>query len=497
MTNDWVVRVAVWLVERSGGGAVAEALAGDVLESFAAGCSRWWCLAQGIRRAADRALPRVRALVAAAAYSAAFVLLHPAWQRSQSCIAARLPVDRLSVAAWPGTAVAAVAGGLVPAVGFVWVGVLLYVVVQGRMFGRAEGMRVALALSWSSCVVSAETMLRLGGFQHELQAMARADFYYPLAVARFSVPLFLGLLAALVLLSRGPVEGARRRVRRMAGPLTGAGVVRSVGMLVLLTPQMAAQAPAAGAQDGAARLMAADGEPLEFDVVSVKPNRSGATAMNIVSPPMSDGVTITNMPVETILQWAYGISLSDEMAGVPEWARKERYDVTAKVSAADVAAFRRVTDPVQRAPMLQKILVDRFGLKFHSEMKELPVYALVVGKDGVRMTEIQPAMGANGMKEGGGRQMGPGMIRSMGQPMKPLVDALTRELRRMVIDRTGLAGYYNFTLRWAPEDGAATDDGSAPSIFTAVQEQLGLKLEPARAQVRVLVVDRLERPAAD
>jgi len=224
--------------------------------------------------------------------------------------------------------------------------------------------------------------------------------------------------------------------------------------------------------------------------------------MVIASPPMSDGLTVTNMPPANILEWAFGIFLSDQIVGMPEWAWQERYDVTAKVGDADVAAFRKVTDPIQRTPMLQKILMDRFNLKFHYEMKELPVYALVVGKNGIRMTEIQPAIGPNGMKEGGGRQIGRGQIKSMGQPMNPLVNQLTIELKRVVVDRTGLTGFYNFTLRWTPEDaapqaGSAPEDTSSPSIFTAVQEQLGLKLEPAKAPVRVLVIDHLERPSAN
>jgi uncharacterized protein (TIGR03435 family) len=274
-------------------------------------------------------------------------------------------------------------------------------------------------------------------------------------------------------------------------------VLRLVGAIVLTWPF------AAVAQDAAPQLMAADGKPMAFDVVSVKPNHSGAGPMSIVSPPMGDGVTITNMPLENILKWAFGIFSDDKvLLGIPGWAAQERFDVTAKVSDADLAAFRKITDPIQRTPMLQSILVERFQLKFHYEMKELPVYALVIGKNGMRMTEIQPAIGPNGMKLGGGREVGRGLIRSMGQPMKPLVNALTTELGRPVVDRTGLTGYYTFTLRWTSDEGNPTagdppKDTSAPSIFTAVQEQLGLKLEPKKAPVQVLVIDHLERPSAN
>ena len=266
-------------------------------------------------------------------------------------------------------------------------------------------------------------------------------------------------------------------------------------VLLLVGPLILAWPLALRAQWDGPRLMGADGKPLEFDVVSVRPNHSGDASMSTGSSPMSDGWTATNMPPENIIQWAFGIFVSDQITGMPEWAKHERYDVTAKVGDADVAAFRKVIDPVQRAPMLQKILVDRFHLKFHYEMRALPDYALVVGKNGVRMTEIQPGLDSNGMKFGGGRQVGRGLIRSMGQPMKPLVNQLSIELKRPVVDRTGLKGFYNFTLRWAPDDGVPPEgDVAAPSIFTAVQEQLGLKLESMKAPVQVLVIDNLERP---
>jgi len=270
---------------------------------------------------------------------------------------------------------------------------------------------------------------------------------------------------------------------------------------LLLVGAMALARPITStAQDTGPRLIAADGKPMEFEVVSVKPNNSGSTSMNIVSPPMSNGVTITNMPLENILQWAFGIHLSDQISGMPGWARQEHYDVTAKVGESDAEAFHKVIDPIQRTPMLQKILIDRFHLVFHYETRELPVYALVVEKSGIRMTEIQPAIGPNGMKDGGGREVRRGQIKSMGQPMKPLVNQLTRELGRLVVDRTGLMGYYNFTLRWTPEEGSqpaggAPEDVSAPSIFTAQQEQLGLKLEQTKAPVQVLVIDSLGRPS--
>ncbi|MEK6398939.1 MAG: TIGR03435 family protein, partial [Terriglobus sp.] len=113
---------------------------------------------------------------------------------------------------------------------------------------------------------------------------------------------------------------------------------------------------------------------------------------------------------------------------------------------------------------------------------------------GSRLTEIQPAIGPNGMKDGGVRQRGRGVYTSMGQPMKPFINELTVQLKTPVVDRTGLTGFYNYTLRWTPDEAAPSLE-DAPSLFTAVREQLGLKLERMKAPVQVLVIDRIERPS--
>jgi uncharacterized protein (TIGR03435 family) len=244
------------------------------------------------------------------------------------------------------------------------------------------------------------------------------------------------------------------------------------------------------------RPLATDGRPLEFDVVSVRPNHSGAVEMNILSPPNGDGLTITNMPLENIIGWAYGITIRNQVAGMPDWAKNECFDITAKVANEDLAVFRRVEDPVVRVSMLQKVLVDRFKMRSHYETRQLAGYELVVGKGGSKLTEVESPIGPDGVKNGGGRRVRPGDYESFGMWMLPFVRQLMQELGCVVVDKTGLTGHYNFTLKWTPEGTEATD-ASGPSIFTAVQEQLGLKLEPAKVLVPVLVVDSIERPASN
>jgi uncharacterized protein (TIGR03435 family) len=274
-------------------------------------------------------------------------------------------------------------------------------------------------------------------------------------------------------------------------------------VLLVAVALAAAGTTAAGVQDSMPRLLGADGKPLEFDVVSVRPNRSGDEAMNIVSPPMSDGVTITNMPVENIIGWAYGITIRNQVSGMPDWAKQERFDIKAKVADEDVAAFHKVMDPIVRVSMLQKILVDRFKMRSHYETRMFAGYVFVVGKNGSKMTEVEPPIGPNGVKDGGHRRVGRGEYESFGMWMLPLVRQLMQELGCVVVDKTDLHGCYNYTLKWTPDDGRPGGDvaGSmsgqsiGPSIFTAVQEQLGLKLEPTKVPTRVLVIDSIERPS--
>jgi uncharacterized protein (TIGR03435 family) len=154
--------------------------------------------------------------------------------------------------------------------------------------------------------------------------------------------------------------------------------------------------------------------------------------------------------------------------------------------------------------MLRQILAERFGLVAHRETRELPVYALSVAKGGPKLKEsvIDPSVSANA-RRGGGVRMSMGMIAAHECTIPYFLSMLSRQLGRSIIDRTGLAGNYDFTLRWSPDNGATTSSNDSagtqadalPSIFSAVQEQLGLKLESTKAPASVLVIDHLERPS--
>ena len=263
------------------------------------------------------------------------------------------------------------------------------------------------------------------------------------------------------------------------------------------------QAPAASTATAAPTVVAAPIQTPSFDVISVKPNKSSIGARGlIVTEFTADGFRGVNVPVHTLLLEAYGLH-EGESFGEPAWADSEVFDIEAKVAGPDVVAFTKL-DSNQREAMLRQILVERFNMTAHYEIRELPVYALSVTKGGPKLKEsaIDPSVPASA-RRGGGVRMSMGMISANECTIPYFLSMLSRQLGRTVLDRTGLTGNYDFTLRWSPDNGATTSsnapDGSQsdslPSIFTVVQEQLGLKLESTKAPADVLVVDHIEHPS--
>jgi uncharacterized protein (TIGR03435 family) len=274
----------------------------------------------------------------------------------------------------------------------------------------------------------------------------------------------------------------------------------AVGSILLAVPLAAAQqttAPANGPQGNSAQNTV---KPLTFDVISVKPNRTGAADAQMGMSP--DGYTSTNIQLHDLLLQAFQLQ-EQQLVGEPKWTTSDHWNIDARIAAEDMATLRELNYH-QRLSMFQAILTERFGLRVHHETRTLPVYALVVAKGGPKMTPSKPRP-----DDPGGMQGDPGVLnasrgkeRGRGAMMEFLAEDLSDELGRKVLDRTGLTGRYDFTLTWTPDDSAAATGGSAasgaaqgPSLFTAVQEQLGLKLEPVKAPVDVVVIDHLEKPS--
>ena len=270
------------------------------------------------------------------------------------------------------------------------------------------------------------------------------------------------------------------------------------GLTLLTALVLVTLAPAVRAQTQAPS--ATSIQPPSFDVISVKPNKTSLGVHGLITTEFTaDGFRGTNVPVHTLLLQAYGLH-EGESFGEPAWANSEVFDIEAKVAGPDVAAFSKL-DSDQLQAMLRQILAERFGLVAHRETRELPVYAMSVAKGRPKLKEFvfDPAVPASA-RRGGGVQMSMGMIAAHECTIPYFLSMLSRQLGRTVIDRTGLTGNYDFTLRWSPDNSATSASEGAqadtlPSIFTAVQEQLGLKLESTKAPASVLVVDHLERPS--
>jgi uncharacterized protein (TIGR03435 family) len=245
-------------------------------------------------------------------------------------------------------------------------------------------------------------------------------------------------------------------------------------------------------------------------VSSIKLNKAFGY-LTISSPPDGDGITITKMSLQTMLMYAYSLQSKDYLVGAPDWAKSDQYDLQAKVADSDVAAYHKLND-AQRKLMLQALLNDSFKMQIHSEPREIESYALVVGKNGPRMKEVKPGdPNPDAPKKpdgtpvlGSGVSASPDQMIGQEVPTSILARAITAPAGRPVVDKTGLTGIYDFTLKWTPEWRSAAPsaegtpdapDPSGPSIFTAVEEQLGLRLEPQKQLVPVLVIDHAERPS--
>jgi len=220
-----------------------------------------------------------------------------------------------------------------------------------------------------------------------------------------------------------------------------------------------------------------------FEVASVKLSGPDDRMMYRLQP--GGRYLVSGVSLKTLIANAYSLP-EFLVSGGPAWRDSEKYNIEAKVGG-----------PLPPWPdsgkelslMLQSLLEDRFKLKLHRETKEEPVYDLVVAKDNVKLITAKA-------DEKTGFEMTPGRIHSMAVPLGFLASNLGYLLGRQVIDKTGLAGKYSYTLTYTPDDAPPTD-ALGPSIFTAIREQLGLRLEAAKAQVEGLVIDYAEKPSAN
>ncbi len=232
-----------------------------------------------------------------------------------------------------------------------------------------------------------------------------------------------------------------------------------------------------------------------FDVASIKPNLSGAQGGSVRLFP-GGRLVAQNASLRQLITAAYDVR-DFQLFGGPPWMASDRFDIEAKVGGTPA--------PEQMSQLLQALLGDRFRLTVHREKRDLPIYRLTVAKGGSKLqpskvdqctpmipppAQFDPAT----LRPCGGFNTNGGMMLGGAVSAARLATALSRILARTVVDETSLGGSYDISLHWTPDDAQPAADNSAdPSLFTALQEQLGLRLESARGQVEILVVDRAEK----
>jgi bla regulator protein blaR1 len=262
-----------------------------------------------------------------------------------------------------------------------------------------------------------------------------------------------------------------------------------------------------------------------YQTVSITPNgastamfKSGIGAVPQKALFSPTGLTITGTSLRYLIQMAYGVQGDRVSGAVPDWVDSQLYDVEAHTDTSTADKLQSLhSDQLwfARGRMLQSLLADHFKLATHRETKDLPVYALLIADGGPKLREATPGNGyPNGIKGPDGRPAGEGImggsspdgvsrLTAQAIPMSSLVQRLSWQMGRTVLDMTGLRGTYDFTLQW-PTDNAKiprealnrqAPDSSNPSFFSALQQQLGLKLEPKEAPMEVIVIDHVEKPS--
>ncbi len=275
-------------------------------------------------------------------------------------------------------------------------------------------------------------------------------------------------------------------------------LLSAAGLLAVAVPIVSGLADATQTHAQSQAQNTAATEP-GYEVASVKPNKAGSDQSRLIFPP--DGMAATNVTLQMFIRAAYGVQ-DYEISGAPSWLKSEKYDIEAKMNGSVADELQKLSPDqrtLKRNRMLQVLVAERFKLSLHRETKELPVYALVIATSGPKLHEAKHSV----------MRLGRGELTSQGVGIALLARALSRQLGRPVLDKTGLPGYYEFTLRWTPDesqtfigfdgtiisDNARPPDSSWPSVFAAVQEQLGLKLESQKGPVEILVIDHVERPS--
>ena len=253
-----------------------------------------------------------------------------------------------------------------------------------------------------------------------------------------------------------------------------------------------------------------------FEVASVKPNHSGDARLSFGGPP--GRYEIVNAPLRTIVRVAHQVQ-DYQIVEAPGWIATERFDILATTPAVV---------PTERAEMLRNLLAERFNLRAHIERREMPIFEMVLTRSDGQLGQAARATGVNCAERAAGRNGGapppatpagvrldrplcglmlrPGALMAGAMTMGEFARALAPQVNRFVLDRTGITGFFDFDVQFTPEQITPPPPGvpplppvdpNGPSLFTALQEQLGIRLNATRGPIEVLVIDAITRPTPD
>ena len=317
----------------------------------------------------------------------------------------------------------------------------------------------------------------------------------------------------------------KKRAATMAQPVLRTLDSRRISLL-LAAACLTLAAPLALAQTNPAPAPPAPADsaakPLTYDAITIKPNNGGTSVSNqgmvrsmVMMRNLPDGFSAANANLRQLIANAYDVK-DDQVSGGPDWVGSTGYDIEAKVTDPD--GPHQLTK-AQRSQALQALLADRFKLTVHAETKDAPIFALTIAKGGPKLKESKPSDAppvpppgaiirgnpSDGPPRGGSMitMGGPGNLTATAMKTTMLANILSQQLHQTVVDRTGLTGSYDFSLQWTPDNlpspppgaEASAPDPGGPSIFTALQEQLGLKLDSTRGPIKTIVIDHVERPS--
>jgi uncharacterized protein (TIGR03435 family) len=230
--------------------------------------------------------------------------------------------------------------------------------------------------------------------------------------------------------------------------------------------------------------MASTADP-SFEVATIRLAKPGSTSHGIHYT--GHRISAENQPISNLICFAYSLHKT-QLIGTPAWF-DDRYDIEGIPDTEGAPTLRQIRQ------MFQKLLANRFNLKFHREQRDLSIYALTVAKGGPKLTRNTTAREGEPHGSGGGDNQR--SFKFSNYTMADFSLELEFLANKPVVDQTGLTGGYNFALNWTEDDAPQQDPNAPPGLFTAIQEQLGLKLEAKKGPADVLVIDHADRPSSN